>query len=69
MPISTIKMEKQNSDIINKTEKWKILPSMKITRKWFGLAAIGEKVYVTGGYNKNNVELSSAEINCNRSDK
>ena len=54
MSSSDIKVtEKHYSDAINETEKWTRLPLMNTPRAVFGATAIGEKIYIAGGWNSN----------------
>ena len=55
-------MEKQNSDAIHETKKWKTLPSMITPRLYFGATAIEDKIYLAGGRDEQYRRFSSAEV-------
>ena len=47
---------------MSEENKWKLLPSIEFPKFGFGAAAIRDKIYIAGGYSKDEWELSSAEL-------
>ena len=47
---------------MNEAKKWISITSMIKPRHWFGAVAVDEKIYVAGGYNERDRELSHVEV-------